>query len=272
MSSGGRKHVFVYSVQHTGTWFLIRILRSAYQKNESRQCGDGWFRRHTDRDINTDNIYFADKPINKQFLIKYGERYMEDKNLKGIKLLIAHGHHHRPGGKIFKSLAKYKPGMHICVPIRDPLLSVHSKLWREYRSWDEMLNWEDEQDRIARTEQFADALLDLLKIPQNHIFLFPIDLSYTEEQKNQIGKKMCIFCDIPFNDGVKEYIKNWKPQNETYSKSDKNDIFDIIKEAYRNNDTEQLYKYLNVEMDYLKTRTDLIEKLKEVGYKNLIWW
>lgn len=270
MSSGGRKYTFVYSVQHTGTWFLIRMLRSACPRNKSKQCGDQWFRRHTDRDINVDNLYLADAPLDHSFFLKYGERYI-DKNISNIELLIMHGRHNRPGGNFMESLTKYKPSIPILIPMRDPLLAINSKLWREYKSWEEVLKWEKPEDRIARAKQFATCIEQMLSIPRDHAFVLPVDLKYTKDQRMLIGEKVCETCGIEFNEGIQEYVKNWGAENPTANRDGMSKEFKIVKQAYAEKDKETLSRYLDIEMNYLSSRSSLKQKLREIGYKERTW-
>jgi len=271
MYSGGRKYVFVYSVQHTGTWFLIRFLRTVNTLNKSKQCGDQWFRKHTERDINIDNLYIPNKPILESFAIKHGERYIDKNILKNTELLIIHGHHNRQGGNFYTALKNHKPKLPILIPIRDPLLSINSKLWREYRTWNEINKWETKEDRIARAKQFADSMLDMLNIPNNHVYMLPIDIKYTKKQKINIGKSIFDFCSLNFTDNSKEYILNWEKQNNTISKIKNLDNFLEIKTAYKEKNMKILEKYLGYEIETLQKQQNLIKLFKEKGYEQLPW-
>jgi hypothetical protein len=269
MSSGGRKHVFIYSVQHTGTWFLIRFFLSLFERDARRQHGDQWFRRHTERDINTDNIYLSRKAIDYNFFYKYGERYMDQESLKKVKLLVLHGHHNRPGGDFLSTIKDYKPNIPLFIPMRDPLLAINSKLWREYKSWGEINKWETKEDRVARARQFVDCLLDMLQIPKDHASLIPIDLNATKED-SRLGEKLCQQAGLELNEPGKEYLKGWKQQNETGTRENIKETFMTIKEAYQKQNRAILYNFLGPEIDYLNTRKDLIFELTQIGY-NLIW-
>lgn len=272
MSSGGRKYVLVYSAEHTGTWFLIRFLLSAYPFRQRRQCGEEWFRKNTHRGMYLDNLSLSAGPLTEYFFSRHAEMYIDEKTLNNLKLVIIHGHHYRSRGDLVSSLIHHKPEIPVCVPMRDPLLAVNTKMWRDLKSWENILKWETKDTRLARARLMAEAILELLLIPQEHVLLQPVDLQYSKEDKQQIGKDLCRYCGIPLTEDTQKYVAEWQPQNSSYPREDISPQFQEIKSAYRAKDMEALSKYLDVEMDYLNCRQDLVHRMEDLGYTEMIWW
>lgn len=281
------KKVFVYSVQHTGTFFTSAMLAAGFHKEEALRIGSLWTKHKKlghKQYIKTKPTELSDftKPSEKIRARWFDEGVLsvcKESQLAGKKIVIAHEHHHKPGSWFIKSLARKKPEVKIVIPMRDPLLSLHSKLWREdeeHKNPNEM----SDTSRYKRLDKWIQAYTEMLSLPREHAFLLPIDTeqSKTEQGRIKLIKRMHDFCDLNFNEKAKKKALEWKPQNRTYNLIEKigdsppKPQWENFKERYLDGDIKHTRSFMSLEFDVLAEQEKLKKLMKQAGYKNLPWW
>lgn len=293
------KKVFVWTIQHTGTFFASGMLTAGTSKDrfirgfgslEARHAQLG-HKRYT---VGTPND-FADycptggNGLTEEWFDQYildlvgydhppAESGLGKLSLDNIDLFVAHEHHHRVGTHLLDSMLHHKPvGMYVVLPMRDPLLSLHSKRWREsevYKSGKKSWRW-----RENLTRRWMQLYEDFLTIPNDHAFILPIDsvASQKEASRLKLVGDLYDFCGLDFNAKAQKATKRWKPKNSThklvtnkYGHSDQR--WQIFKNEYAVGNLRHVRKVMDVEIDLLKQNKKLINLLKDVGYKDLLWW
>jgi len=267
----------VYSALHTGTWLICEILKTAIGPIVPHS--DSWL-----SEISTKNIEeFSNGKLNskwkEEFMNSVPEHYLHNSND-----FLLQGHHRETEASMYKNLLINKPNVKIIIPVRDLLLSLNSRIWRECGSL-KTFNEESIEKRIERIKNQADSLFDLLRIPNKHAFFLPID---TEEMKDtnyrlNICKEMLDFCELKENKSFKDFITNWKVINNTYQgkypqkflhKSGLDDtFFQDIKMNIINKEKEKVISFLDHEIQYIKDNYLYgIDQMKALGYKDLLWF
>jgi len=295
------KRVFVWTIQHTGTFFAGYIISLGFPKDRRVYPFGSLAERHQKlghlptnsapiRDF-SDYCPTNDKKITAEWFDKYVVSLVTDHysaikdelysniDLENIDLFIAHEHHHRPGTQLLESLKKHKPdNVSFIIPMRDPLLSLHTKLWREYEVY---------KHPETATPKFREELAtrwiklyhDFLQLPKENIFLFPIDTPDLCNEKSRI--KLCEnaykFCNISFGDTPKNAAIKWKLRNSTLVAAiDRNEtsapVWTEFKEAYKTRNIGYVKDRLGIEFSILQKSESLKKLLEQVGYRDLLWW
>jgi len=281
------KKVFVYSIQHTGTFFASSMLAAGFHTEEAFRIGSLWEKHkklNHRRYVKTKPIELSDftKPSEKICTEWFSEGVLsacKEEQLAGKKIVIAHEHHHKPSSWFIKSLIEKKPEVKIVIPIRDPLLSLHSKLWRE----DEEHNNPNEMDNVSRQKRlktWIQKYTEMLSVPKKHAFLLPIDAEQSKTKNGRIKliKHLYDFCGLNFNEKAKKKTLEWEPQNRTYQLIEKKrnsspkPQWENFKRKYLAGDIEHTRSFMSLEFDELCRQDKLKKLMKQVGYKNLLWW
>lgn len=269
---------FIYTITHTGTSFLLSLIRSAYYSKEDT---------FTIRDKNYTKLgkVFDFNSFSHYELTKYWQYYNKLKyieNLNKYKLIIIHNHINVGNyPKVLDTLSVCKPDIPIVATIRDPLLSYNSRIWR-WGKLNKMTSIERYKFIKWRTKLF----IKILEIPKNNIFLFPIDHPQAEQMSFSFNLVSGLFklLNISFTDAAKNITYHWKPIGLTTkdiqafnkgAKHYKGEYIDtprLIKEAILNKDKKTVMKYYDVEMKYLQTQDKLKKLMYNMGYRDLIWW
>jgi hypothetical protein len=213
--------------------------------------------------------------------LRHGPKPEQDGDLSNvdfnkIKILVAHDHHHKVGSQLIEGVRRNKPKVPFIVPMRDPLLSLHSKMWREV----EIYNSADKDSkRLQRAEHCVDKYIDLLSVPEGHLFYIPIDTSHTdtEEGRIQLAKEAHQFAGIEFTDRAREFACRWKAKNTTQKlvkgkDKEPHPRWEGLKKRYLAGDIEFVKKEMEIEFDYLRKQDKLKKLLQKIGYKELPWW
>jgi hypothetical protein len=273
--------VICYSAMHTGTWFLIRLLETSTEK-WTDVAGDANLTRKG-RPYKMEECPVSS--INKQWYRKNIEQYFP--NLEQEKeLIVIHGHHFSLISKFPKTIADQKPTIPIVIPLRDPLKAVVSLCWRRYKDYDRFITNSSEEERIGRADVHLERIKQLIKISSENAFLFPIDLyDKSSKEEKEIGRntqvrKLFNFCSLPITKKTKKYLKRWTPQNTTSNWTLPNKgmatppkdptFMKIAKMLDRNN--KDVKSLIEIEYNRAHSDTELIDLLKQVGYRSLTWW
>jgi hypothetical protein len=279
--------IFVWSIQHTGTFFASHTIASAYPGKQQLRIGS-LYEKHQKLGHKR---YVKTGPIELSDFIKPSERIEEDwtdqaitsvctpEQLAGKKIIIGHEHHHKAKSWMIESVTKYKPAVPIIVPMRDPLLSLHSKLWRANEEHHNK-SWDSAGTRTNRLKSWVERYTELLLIPKEHVFILPIDAqqSETSEGRIQLIQDMFEFCEVPFNDSALKTTNKWAPQNRTHNLiSRRNEKgpkprWEKFKEQYLAKNIPHTKKFMQLEFDLLHKEKRLKELMQKVGYRDLLWW
>lgn len=287
MGSDKRKIVnLVLSIQHTGTFFASKTLAASFPQSHFRI--GSLYEKHKKMGhtkyvekgaIELSDFYPPVDEVPEDFNEKMVLPVCSKNDLEGKDIVIGHEHFHKPGSWILKALKEAPARCPIVIPVRDPLLSLHSKIWREI----EQHNNKDgikEKHRRNRLKRWIALYKDILSIPKGHVFHLPVDAvqSQTEESRIKIIKDMYEYCGLPFGYAALEQAKGWKPTNRTYNviKKDKNKTpaacWEDFKEKYLKGDINHTKAIMGLEFEGLREDKELIELMKKVGYEDVLWW
>lgn len=281
------KKIFVLSIQHTGTFFASYMISSAYPIKSQLRIGSIYEQHQKlghQRITETNPIELSDfiKPsrqVTESWFDQAVTTVLTPSQIHGKEIIVGHEHHHKAKSWLIKSLHDFPAQTPIIIPVRDPLLSLHSKLWRE----DEQHNnpkGASKELRANRLNSWIARYKEILSIPKGNVFIFPIDAeqSKTEEGRLQLVEEMFKYCDVPFNDSAQDAAKTWIPDNKTAEliKRTKGIIpkpkWENFKERYNNGDRQHTRKFMAFEFDRLNKEEELKELMKQAGYKNVLWW
>lgn len=279
--------IFVWSIQHTGTFFASHTIASAYPNEQQLRIGSLYEKhkklKHT--------RYVTAGPIELSDFIKPSKQIEEDwadqaitcvctpEDLAGKKIIVGHEHHHKAKSWMVKSVTDFKPKVPIIVPMRDPLLSLHSKLWRADEEHHNK-GWDRAAARANRLKGWVDRYIELLSVPKGHIFLLPIDATQSQTEQGRLGliKDLFQFCNVPFNERAIDNAKSWAPQNRTFKLISRRKgpepkpRWEKFKERYAARDKAHTRKFMGLEFDLLQKEERLKELMKKAGYNDVLWW
>ena len=269
------KRALVYSVSHTGTWFVINLLMST--SRDAIECGDAQVRRWgRGKDLIK---HLETMSVNKNWFVNGVRKYIPEEE-RNHDLYILNCHHYNQYSPLLNHLrtGQLIEGTPIAVPVRDPLLSVNTVIWKRWRDYKRFVKDDKDQTRLDRIKIQVQLLKDMLMLPPNMVYLFPIDLYTDLEQRKTVGYGLLNFCGLQPSMKTHKYIANWKPENKTtqadivVSKPHDHSQFIKIKNCYRRGDAKTVRELLPIEFDYLHSRDDLKALLRNIGYKDMLWW
>jgi len=277
MSTCSHKAI-VYSALHTGTWFAVDLLTEV--SKEEADCREDKWIQHSDQ-TTIEEMSFPDGVTNKWIdNLLYQKDLQNDGLLPHIELLVLQAHQ-RKDSNLYQSLLTTKPEIPVIVPFRDPLLSINTRAWRECGSIENFLA-QPIEDRKTRVRDQLASIIRLLRLPPEHIYILPIDLVRTENNRINTFKDVIKYAKLTSNERLVEQAKAWKPKNQTqngvfvqqaFHKKIKDKGFLRIKEAILTNDIESILDCFGEEIQLTHTMLAyFIPQLKELGYKNLCWW
>jgi hypothetical protein len=265
------KLAIVYSALHTGTKFTYNTLTNCSTGNTIYKK-DCWF-GNKDYVSNLETLVGEEGPTR----YKINKILEEQERLDNVDCLIMQVHQRRHGN-LYSSLLKNKSEIPIVVPIRDPLLSINTRLWRETGTMSKLLS-DTEETRIARTKDQLDSIIRLIQL--DNVFFFPIDIVRTEGERLAIVNKMLSYCGLTLNDKAKQIAKDWTPINPTvggnfaqqklYTIEEKEYV--ELKEAILNKDLDTVEKFISIEFKLLKQMlSPYKDRYTQLGYKDLLWY
>jgi len=281
------KKIFVLSIQHTGTYFASATIAAAYDKKHQLRIGSLWDKhkklKHT-RFVDTGPIEISDftKPaetVNDSWFDQAVTSVCTPEDLANKKIIVGHEHHHKAKSWLIAALSKAPAKVPIIIPMRDPLLSLHSKLWRE----DEQHNNPNETDnkaRVRRLKSWIARYIEILSIPKEHIFLLPIDAqqSKTESGRLQLIQDMYSYCKVPFNEKAEIAALAWAPANKTFNLITRlqekvpKPQWEHFKKQYLERDIQHTKAFMSLEFDELRKQDRLKRLMEKAGYQDVLWW
>lgn len=285
----------IWSIQHTGTFFCSFLIASSVPRENQLHFGS-LYQRHIDmghkrHDISAPFDFSDYAPVRDKITVEWFDQYItslrhgpkpeQDADLSAVDLekidiLVAHDHHHKVGSQLIENVRRNKPEVPFIVPMRDPLLSLHSKMWREAEIYDKP---DKDSKRMQRAMRCVDLYVDLLSVPDGHLFYLPMDTdrTNTEEGKIQLAREAHEFAGIEFTDRARKFACKWKAKNTTKklvkNKGREPDArWGELKKNYLAGNIDPVKKAMKIEFEYLHEQDELKELLQKVGYKELPWW
>jgi hypothetical protein len=279
--------IFIWSIQHTGTYFASYSIASAFPTNQQLRIGS-LYERHQKlghkRFTMTGPIELSDftkpsKHVISSWIDQAVTTVCTPEELHNKRILVGHEHHHKARSWLIKSITAFKPDVKIIVPMRDPLLSLHSKLWRA-REQHHNANWDKIGVRTTRANSWIERYIELLSIPKGHVFILPIDAEQSKSGDSRIEliQQAYEHCKVPFNDLAREAVKNWPTHNRTFDlikKTQKNPPrpqWENFKKQYLAGDVEHTKAFMELEFEMLHKEDKLKKLMENVGYRDLLWW
>lgn len=280
------KKILILSIQHTGTFFASKTLAAAYPDTHLRI--GSLYEKHNkmghpqhvrEGAIELSDFYPSSNEVPEDYIDKTVVSVCPDKDLDGKDIVIGHEHFHKSGSWILNALKRAPAKCPIVIPVRDPILSLHSKIWREVEQHNNASGIK-EKSRKNRLDKWIAMYKDVLSIPKGHAFHLPIDAtqSKTEESRIQLIKDMYEYCELPFGENALQAAKEWNPTNRTHKliTNEKGKTpaprWENFKEKYIKGDINHTRAIMGLEFDILNQEKELIELMKQVGYKDVIWW
>ena len=114
----------VYSVYHTGTWFTVNLLGTSKEGYEAiLGRSDSWIREHNNCRIEE----FLTDSLDNKWIQKMLKKV--PKEFFNFKMLTLQAHHIHSKRSIMLNILKNKKSkVPIIIPMRDPLISINSKI------------------------------------------------------------------------------------------------------------------------------------------------
>ena len=280
------KKILILSIQHTGTFFASKTLAAAYPDSHLRigslydkHIKLGHQRYVTEGVTELSDFYQPTSVVGKDFVEKTVLEVCKKEDIKDKDIVIGHEHFHKADSWILKALIAAPAECPIVIPTRDPILSLHSKMWREIEHHNNKQGGK-EKSRRRRLKKWIDMYKKILSIPKGHVFLLPIDAeqSKSEGTRIQLIKDMYRYCDVEFNNTAFKEAQAWSPTNTTdiLIRKEHEKIpsprWENFKERYLAGDIAHTKAIMGMEFEELNKEEKLKELMKKAGYKNVLWW
>lgn len=264
------KIAIVYSIMHTGTWFTCLMIEKTNLKCLSRS--DSWLSEGYNKTI--ENIKCDVQCSYKFWSSRVRPLRQDGWKLGDVDLLILQAHHDNMSN-LYQTILKRKPEIPIVIPMRDPLLSLHSKNWRaeEYH-----YNEVTPKQRTKRCNKWIQLYKNILNLPKNNVFILPIDIEQTKEEKIDTIKRMANHIGIEFTEEMEEAAIRWGIVNDTEKlirntrEREPAPKWENFKERYKERDIEHTKHFMDIEFDILRNDKELQRMLYNIGYRDLLWW
>ena len=245
------KAIFIPSIQHTGTWFLLHLLRN----HSSNKSGHMLNHEHLQRiliDKSYVNLVFSEDTTLIHFHFGEGEAHFPDDRAK-----------HFPY-ELVEYMASIFPTV---IPLRDPLLSLISRQAR-YPDLDH--------------SYLINGFVYLVQLSQKfRPFILPIDVLAKHSDKQRYGELADLMKHLGLD--LEPYLALWSVSWSVFNptsaiaESENNEemktALSLMAGYYETGDVGKLYEIFPEEYDYLKSHEPLLKPfLKELGYRDLAWW
>lgn len=280
------KKVFIWSVPHTGTFFCSKTISYSHPNSHYREgsIGErlknrGFKDKHKIKHFDMSNYcqkvsVITEEWYNHHILHSFDEEEYADKDL-----VIAHFHFMESNSWMIKSITENKPEVSIIVPMRDPILSLHSFMWRGIEFYGNNESTATEP-RKRRCIEWIERYKKLLFIPKSHVFVLPIDNQDAQDEEKRIEKikELATFCDVSFTKEMNQAAIDWEPENNTKRlievEAEKTPAprWENFKEKYHEGDLKHTKAIMGPEYEILNSDKELQKMLYDIGYRDLLWW
>lgn len=266
--------VFAFTIIHTGGTFLCNFFKENCKNESFEWYGDAHY-MNKGRKFGIDNKNYQCEAFNWEWLSKLTFDYIPPSSR--YKLISAH--HRNPESSICKALCNFDTDVKIVSSIRDPLLPIHTRLWRHraVQGYGQDLIHIPFNFRRELASKFISQFKNILKIPSDRIFLYSVDIISEMDigEKLRLTGEMMDFCELPFLNEGKAFIKKWEKLGDT-SKSHhiRQGLLDenFINSKNNLNNLDYLTKNFDIEFQLLNKDEELKDLLRKIGYTDLVWY
>lgn len=274
------KTVIVYSALHTGTWFTCNAIASC--KKEPFTKSDAWVREVYGSTV--EDLSVKDGLTQKwcNDLLSRQQHLSPDPFPEETDIVILQTHQRRLS-PLYNFLLKNIPEIPIVCPMRDPLLSLHTRIWREAGSFENLTN-QSEWERKHRVHDQINSLKRILRI-RYACHLFPIDIPKLKKEENRIQalEKLASYCGLKPTQQLKDISKIWAPINATPGGANPqrkhhaiNDSeFMALKDMILQKDEVGIKKIIGPEYEELRklfSDSNSLAALNKIGYTDGFFW
>lgn len=270
----------LYTVEHTAGSFTGELLRGLSPSNV--WLGDAhMMQRGRKKGLDA----YRCRNFNDAWLKKYLLDYLTASESE-VDFVMFSAHHSVPGSNLVKALVKAPLPLPVVSSVRDPLLVVHTKLWRECAIQGIALEDVSVEYRQELVRKYADLVHDILSVPNGHMFILPVDLVGMQSRETRLAwvKRMLKFCGLPvISMDIAKYHElvdrahQWARVGDTRMSTHiiraglQKPFVESRRYIYRKN-KKGIQKYMPYEFNYLNTRDDIKAKMETLGYRYLGWW
>jgi hypothetical protein len=270
--------ITVYSALHTGTWFVCNAIASC--KKEPYTKSDAWI-----REIHNCTIEELGYPsfLSDNFLQELLTQQKESSEFYPPETdLVILQAHQRKSSNLYKKLLNNEFDIPVVCPMRDPLLSLHTRIWRESGSF-EKLNKQSDWERQHRVHDQLNSILRILNLSET-CYIMPIDIpAYFDESNRRTALEMMIgYCGLSPTKGTENISHTWQPVNATPGGANpqrkhhhiNDDQFMGLKDLILNQDEDNIKSIIAPEYKLLKefsTEYNLKTKLMALNYDKFFW-
>lgn len=239
--------IYLPTLQHTGTWFLINFLLSHLSIT-------GFCETHVIFNALQGKPFKTSYPSIKRGIASYGITLLQSHIIMSNDERNNNLHH------LQKALLVSNPFVFL---LRDPLRSLIT-----HKAWGHK---PDYIYAIQIYKTFYEAV-SILLLEGHQIEFFPIDIltKKEEEREAKLRQVLSIYNLSPSSILTKTWARNWPVHNSSKHRSI--DI-DKVAQAYEEGDLAPIKKLLPLEFLALReAERNLRPILEQAGYSNLLWW
>ena len=229
--------IFVYTGQHTGTWFAIRLLEHFLGEV------------HLIKAIKHYEAFLHGHPRKWAQRMDAGHFNIPEQ----VKLSQTHFHVCKTEPEIQRLIDDNKT----IIPVRDPMLSLITREKR-HPELNPHYPWVTQFDRFV----------DLAEHP--NCFFFPIDLYKSADEKKVLVRNLLDYVGVTdINDvWLNNFVKKWTPVNLTAAN---NNIQKNLVAPYQNGELDKLHARFKKSYEFLIKNDNIKKFLKTMGY-DLPWF
>lgn len=269
------KIINAYTIMHTGGTFLCNLFVENFTKESFVWHGDAYCKQ-MGRAYVLDEYQDKIDVITEEWFISQTIEYFEEEYKQKDVVLYSH-HFKNPTGPFVTSLKNNKPEIKIVSSLRDPLLIINTFIWWDFAYNGTLLNDMEDIVRFRRADNTAKAVNSLLDVPPENMFILPVDLLATKDDKTKYEtvKQMFDFCEIDISESGIDNILGWKKRNNTsgsWHLKQQNGVesFKKHKQLLESKNRDKIQRSMSIEFDRLNSDKELTEKLIKLGY-DPIW-
>lgn len=264
----GPRIILVWSIQQTGTWFTIELLKLHPKIGFFSELVDLFGPQRVDAgcDLLTtgkelsnaiDSVATLDevKELNEKMKRAIAAREAPV-SLDRDRSLLLHAHLFHPVKKTYRQSPQFFSGVlshalaayyDTIVPLRDPLMSLITR-----------------QSRHPDLDHsfIIDSFVHLTTIPYP-LFFFPIDRDPAD--RGELVDRMLRGVGLGWTPEIEQYVSAWAPVNTSGEYP--------LKAAYRAGDIQTIRNAIPEEFDLLRSKEDVLRPfLRSHGYRKLAWY
>lgn len=173
-------NILVYTPQHTGTWFLINLIKTASKSHFVLTDADACSRGAKIDPLLEKKYPFAyidDKILSPSSLygFNFGHKWLQERFLDSLtpeelqsEIIIFHCHIKQPNSPFVRSIGSNERCLNIASSMRDPLLAIQTLIWRQYGTYKNFYDSESPYTRIGRAYIHVQRILNILSLKSKY--------------------------------------------------------------------------------------------------------